>query len=147
MNSTALIFTKAAAARILGVKPAAIVSYRVWAFTVWVHVKGCRPTLVSKKAFYADFVEFRKAGGQALKNQARCSGHKTYTVPSSLGGAYTVDLGAMACECEDYKKQLENLGGGACKHSYAVLALLGFGTLAEYQATRRSKRLQSLMLA
>lgn len=143
---TSLIFTKSAIARILHIKPAQIVEYRVWAFVVWVHVKGQRPTMLSKKAFYGDFVQYRKDGGKALEGRVIKHDRVSYTVQGTQ--PYSVKaMQAIVCTCEDYKKQTDLLGGGVCKHGYAVLGVMGLRSLAEYQAIRRQERLDRLALA
>lgn len=137
---TSLIFTKSATARLLKIKPAQIVEYRVWAFVVWVHVKGQRPTMISKKAFYGGFVEFRREGGKALEGSVIAHTKTSYTVSGSR--PYQVTAGTkIACTCEDYSQQIQAHGGGVCKHGYAVLGVMGYRSLAEYVEAREGDRL------
>jgi hypothetical protein len=41
------------------------------------------------------------------------------------------------CTCDDFNNQLEFWGRGCCKHGYAVLAHLGFGSLRDYMTAKK----------
>jgi hypothetical protein len=133
MNNS-LVFTKAATARILKVKATDIVSQHIRAKSVWVSIRGMGAIAVSKAVYLDDFTAFRKASGQGLKNFVINLEEETYCVPSEKGGGYLVEMPYVSCTCEDYIKQVGALGGGVCKHGYAVLAVLGYGSLADYRA-------------
>lgn len=147
-----IIYTATAAARILKVAPKAIKSIKVWAYVVWVHVQGFRPTLVSKSLFNRDFVEFRQGAGFGLFTAGKVAptGRDTgvVRVANSNGGTYRVQLreASVQCECPDYLKQVELLGFGVCKHGYAGLNAHGFGTFSAYsEAIATGKRVKSLV--
>ncbi len=68
INSNNFVYSASAAARILGIKIYSIVRFEIWAYVCFVHVEGCRPTFISKKAFKQHFVEWRieRAQGMAV---------------------------------------------------------------------------------
>jgi hypothetical protein len=138
ITSTSILFSAASVRRVLGLSVSAPVKFRVWAFVIWVHVPGSRPTLISKRVFYRHFAEHRQAQGQALRASdkvSKISGTR-YTVDSSSAdcGFYMVELhpDRVACECADYGNQVEFFGRGVCKHGYAAIGQLGLTTLADY---------------
>lgn len=134
-----LIFSRAAVRRILnlGIYVNSI-KVEVWASVVWVQVQHRRPFFMSKKAFTNHFREWRKASGQGLSVQW-LPVPRAYGVRGSTGSRYLVRLEGdqISCTCADYRQQHEAWGRGCCKHGYAVLAQLGYGSLTEYQAARQ----------
>ena len=148
-TSTPIAYTKSAAARILGVSPKAIKGFRVWAYVCWVHVEGSRPTMVSKKAFCKDFVEFRQGAGFGLWEGGAVSpvGRDTGVVRvQGEAASYRVRLTdrSVVCTCEDYARQVEVLGFGVCKHGYAALNAHGFGSFGAYsEAIATGKKIKS----
>lgn len=142
INQNSLIFSKSAAARILGVKISEISDFRVWDKVCFVTVRGSRPTFVSKKKFFVEFVEFRQQGGKGLAVQCHSKRYYTVASKSAAAGLVAVQVGhsGLYCECLDYQAQVDVLGGGVCKHSYAVLGALGFGSLSDYLSAQRYNR-------
>ena len=65
INATNFVYSKAAAARILGIKVYARrkrscdARFEIWYKVCFVVVKGQRPTFISKKAFRQHFVDWR----------------------------------------------------------------------------------------
>jgi hypothetical protein len=70
-NST--VFNKSAVARILSVATRTVQEVRIFAFSVWVWIKGQRPRFMSKSAFEREFVRFRREAGKLL--QVRINPH------------------------------------------------------------------------
>ena len=56
INKTNFIYSKSAAARILGVEVSAIARFEEWQKVYFVQVKGQRPTFIPYSAFKEDFV-------------------------------------------------------------------------------------------
>jgi len=142
MKFKELVFTKTAAARILGCQVQQIKRLEVWASVVFLIVEGRRPTFVSHRAFKRDFTEFRRCGAQWLENSI--TPHLYSTNQFSVRSVrhpdrdfYTVTYhpGLVECTCADFAQQRETFGNRpkACKHSLAVLQFkLGFDSLADY---------------
>ena len=110
---------------------------REWWRVVWVWVPGYRPTFVPKAEFKNHFVEWRREAAQALRVVLWATDSQRYTVHNDAkGSAYVVDVfpAAVTCTCEDYQNQFTFWGKGVCKHCYAVLLRLGYGSLREYLA-------------
>jgi predicted nucleic acid-binding Zn finger protein len=130
-----ILYSAAAARRLLGLKSSAPVEIKDFQKVIWVHVKGQRPTFISKTKFKQHFAEWRKAQARGLKVTERLDIANHYTVRNlNKDTAYVVEVRAdgVFCTCDDLNNQLEFLGRGCCKHGYAVLAHLGFGSLQEY---------------
>lgn len=133
INRNNFVFSKAAAARILGVPVNLIVGFQRWAKVCWVWVAGRRPTFMSFKAFKQHFVDWRKQQAKGL--YVAPAGEQQFRIVNpKKGTAYSVWAwwDGLDCECEDYKNQISILRQGCCKHGYAVLTWLGFSTLKEY---------------
>lgn len=148
ITSTSILFSASSVRRVLGLKPSAAVSFRVWAFVVWVHVPGQRPTMISKKKFYQHFAAHRQQQGQQLRAEGKVSkiSGTRYTIDSNsaLSGFYMVELhpDRVACECPDYGNQIQFFGRGICKHGYGILATLGLTTLSDYlQAAEMAQKM------
>ena len=136
------VFTKSAAARILGVTGGQIV--RVQEFLNCILVVGrhfCR--FVSKSAFLKAYRDFRIQGSESVELQVNTKNHlgdRIYTASKSQGhGFYTVSLNTqdkyLNCTCEDYQQALESFPGKAtppCKHLYKALSLNGYGSLQAF---------------
>lgn len=135
INKINFVYSKSAAARILDVKPQAIVRFEVWAYVCFVQVKGQRPTFISKKAFKQHFVDWRIERSRFLCT-AQVNQEHFRVVNPKKNTAYSVYLfeDGLDCECEDYKNQITIFGGGkaCCKHGYGVLTWLGFNRLSDY---------------
>jgi translation elongation factor EF-Ts len=130
-----LVFSVSAVRRILGVSSELEIKVRVWAKVLWIHVAGRRPTFVSKQALLLHFVEWRKATSRSLQVTQFIARNDLFTVRNKgKRSVYKVQIytGGVRCECEDFKNQSLFLGRACCKHCYAVLGHLGFGSLADY---------------
>jgi hypothetical protein len=136
-----MIYSRTAAARILGTQPHSIHKLEIWPNVILVWAYGKRPRFVSKKAFLEDFVNSRKARAKNIR--AKAIGPGLFLVPSeTTDKVYRVkEKGRMfTCECQDWANQkLAGIQNATCKHIYSVLFLLGFSSLREYlsQAPRR----------
>ena len=135
VTASNIVYSVAAVRRLLGLASSVKVVLKEFACVVWVWVKGQRPTFISKALFKQHFAEWRKAQSKGLKVTERLDRPNAYTVRNEYkDSTYIVETLAngVCCPCEDFKNQLEFLGRGCCKHGYAVLAHLGFGSLREY---------------
>jgi hypothetical protein len=133
INSQNFVFSKAAAARILGVPLWAIAGFEKWWKVCWVWVKGRRPVFISLKAFKQHFVEWRKEQSQSLCVAKVTDSHYRVVNPKK-NSVYSVWLfqDGLDCECEDFRNQVLILKKACCKHCYAVLTWLRFDSLTEY---------------
>lgn len=133
INSNNFVYSKAAAARILGIDAYEITRFEVWAYVCFVHVRGHRPTFISKKAFRQHFVEWRKEQAKTLCVSRIADNHYRVVNPKK-STVYSVWLfqEGLDCECEDYRNQVLILGKACCKHCYTVLEWLKFESLTEY---------------
>ena len=135
INSNNFVYSKAAAARMLGVPVWSIAGFQKWFKVCWVWVKGKRPTFISLKAFHQHFVNWRKEQSKSLCVAKVTDNHYRVVNPKK-NSTYSVWLfqDGLDCECCDYSNQVVISGGKAscCKHCYAVLNALHFDSLAEY---------------
>jgi hypothetical protein len=130
-----MIYTKSNAARTLG----QLYNRVQWVQEFWkvinVCVKGCRPVFVSKKAFRQAFVDFRKESAKTVQVK-RLGVDSAYFQAKGQEEIYDLALTAtgVTCTCVDYQNQVQYIPGGkhCCKHGYAVLSRLGFGSLQAY---------------
>lgn len=130
-----LVYSASAVRRLLGVAAGVAVRIQKFAFVIWVHVQGQRPTFLSKVLFRFHFAEWRKAQARGLTATQWVDQATRFTVRNeNKGSAYVIDCSPsrLNCTCEDYKNQVEFIGRGCCKHGYAVLNKLGFSSLAKY---------------
>jgi hypothetical protein len=125
-----MFYTKTIAARIF--KTDQIYKVEEWAYVVYVHGKGIS-RFVPKKTFVEEFFELRKERADSLYAHRLSASTFRVSNPEN-GNAYIVEFRGkrVACQCEDYRKQLEFLGAGACKHIYACLLKMGYSSLREY---------------
>jgi hypothetical protein len=142
INATNLIYSKAAAARILGEMLGRIVkavesiqklANGAWQITYRTIFGRCS-LIISKADFKKHFVEKRIAESKELYC-SRISGNIFRVVNPKKGTAYSVfaDIDGISCGCEDYKNQMIFLKGkGCCKHGYSLLKFLGYDRLSEY---------------
>ena len=139
---SSFVYSKAAAARILGIKVYArreadlceIARFEIWYKVCFVVVKGKRPTFISKKAFKQHFVDWRIQQSKWLCVAQVDREHFRVINPKN-NNAYSIWLfeDGLDCECEDYKNQVMIFNGKACcKHGYAVLTWLGHNRLSDY---------------
>jgi len=137
LTKETLIYSRAAAARILKVQPEQIRRLEIWPKLVWVRVEGSKPRFISKKAFLEDFVNSRKARAKNLRAKFISPG--TFLVPSEseTTKVYKVrekEPGYFTCECQDWSTQkMAGIKNATCKHVYSVLFSLGFSSLREYR--------------
>lgn len=139
MNLQTLIYSKSAAARILGVSSNQIEELQVWHKTVWLKVTGDRPLLISKTTFKQHFADWRKANSQGLVVTKHILSQNTYTVRNEVKDTrYQVvcRTNELTCTCDDWQNQKELIGRACCKHCYAVLNQLGYSSLADYLSVK-----------
>lgn len=140
VTSSNILYSVAAVRRILGVSRSVKVEIREFFKVVWVWVKGQRPTFISKQIFKQHFAEWRKAQSRALTVTSWLDKAHTFTVRNETRNTfYVVETrsNGVFCTCEDFNNQLEFLGKGCCKHGYAVLTHLGFGSLRDYMTAQK----------
>lgn len=134
INKANFVYSKAAAARILGVPVYAIARFEKWAYVYFVQVKGKRPVFMSLKAFKQHFADWRKQQSSSLCVSKVEANHFRVVNPKK-GSAYSVFVEAdgLDCECKDYENQVAILKGRrCCKHGYALLTWLGCDRLSDY---------------
>ncbi len=134
INPKNFVYSASAAARLLGVSVYAIARFEVWAYVCFVHVRGQRPTFISKKAFRQHFVDWRIERSRSLCVAQVNREHYRVVNPkkNSVYSVWAFEDG-FDCECEDYKNQVMIFNGKACcKHAYGVLAWLGYNRLSDY---------------
>ena len=135
INAANFVYSKAAAARILGIKVFVIARFEIWHKVCFVHVRGQRPTFMSKKAFKQHFVDWRIQQGRLMCVSQVNQEHFRVINPRN-SNAYSVFVYADSfdCECHDYQNQITIFGGdkACCKHAYGVLTWLGFNRLSDY---------------
>ena len=128
------VYSKAAAARILGVSVYAIARFEKWAYVCFVQVKGKRPTFISFNAFKAHFVEWRVEASKFLcVSKVNDSQYRVVNPKKNTAYSVFVEADGLDCECKDYENQVAILKGRrCCKHGYAVLTWLGCDRLSDY---------------
>jgi len=132
-----LVYSIASASRILGVKRESIKGFKRFWKVCWIWIKGQRPFFISKLVFNRHFAEHRQRQGAELTAKSWPEAPQWYTVENQAKGtSYPVTLedDGPECACHDYQNQVVILGKGICKHGYAVLLKLGYGSLREYLA-------------
>lgn len=139
LTKEALIYSRAAAARLLKVEPEEIRKLEIWPSVVYVQTYGKKPRFISKKAFKEDFVNSRRARAKNLR--ARAISPNLFLVPSeTTERVYKVrekEPGCFTCECKDWAAQkAAGINNATCKHIYSVLFFLGFSSLREYLAKK-----------
>lgn len=130
-----LIYSKAAAARILNLDYTLIKDLEIWNKVVLIKVKNQKAKFVSKKDFRQHFVDWRKARSYSLKTTPHIYNKEVFTVVNPhKDTSYQISLRAdeLICNCEDWANQKEYLGKACCKHCYSVLNYLGYSSLKEY---------------
>jgi hypothetical protein len=128
-----IIYNLSATRRILGLNLNAQVRIEIWDKVVWVHVKGQRPTFLSKKLYHQHFAQYRREGAKAVKIHF-VNGFK------AQGAKEVYDLDPqdthIECSCQDYANQRELWGKGCCKHGYALLGMFGYSSLQDYVVSK-----------
>lgn len=148
MISNNLIFSKAAAIRILKIatKIEALRVFRGSIQVTYITKNGRCSTFLSKKAFFQDFLFFRQEGAKNVTVRRWRPGtyQCRYDCISPNGeNTRVVDLsgGIASCSCPDHQQQYDVLGKArpGCKHILAVMAHLGYSSLAQYLDTMAQK--------
>lgn len=137
VTASNIIYSKSAAARILGIFYPQHIVVKEFKASVWVWVRGYKPQFMSKTVFRDHFVQRRQEASKALKVSEQLFRPRCYTVTNPTKcTSYEVKAfnHGVKCECDDYHNQIEFLGKGVCKHGYAVLAHLGYDSLSNYLA-------------
>lgn len=132
VTATNILYSSSAVRRILGLDSSVSVRLKVFARSIWVWRQGKRPTFWSKQIFKQHFCEWRK---QQAKSLGVCQVRPDEFVVSNYQKrtAYKVALeGGALCACDDFQNQMRFWGKGCCKHGYAVLSVLGYGSLEDY---------------
>ena len=135
INPTNFVYSKAATARLLGVKVNAIARFEIWYKVCFVHVQGSRPTFISKKVFRQHFVDWRIEQSRSLcVAQVNTEHYRVLNPKKNTAYSVFVHDSGFDCECHDYQNQIVIFGGNkaCCKHAYGVLAWLGFNRLSDY---------------
>ena len=133
------LYSVSAAARMFGCSSSQVLGLQVWDKVIWLHLKGQRPFFVSKEAFKTHFVLWRRVKGKRLREAGavrRESQHSFSVISERQNKFHSVELGdrVLFCTCGDFQKQTELFGKACCKHGYAVLQMLGHGTLQDFIA-------------
>lgn len=131
-----IVLTKTTAAKLTDFSTQDISSVRLHNDFVLVSDKMGQTRSVAKNKFVREFIKNRKLASDNLI-AIRTNHPHVFEVASASGrGHYEVTATRynMVCRCEDYKNQLWVFNGdGACKHSYRILADIGFNSLKEYR--------------
>lgn len=133
INAENLVYSKAAASRILGLFYRQVKEVRVYKNSIWVYLPGKRPFFMSKSLFHKHFKEHRIAQARALTVTPNLFHEGLFTVRNeSKNSRYEVSAkrSVFWCECEDYRNQemfLDDIP--RCKHVYAVMQHLGSADL------------------
>ena len=135
VTSLNILYSTSSVRRILGIAQSVRVHIQQFAFVIWVHVEGQRPTFISKFVFRVHFAQWRKAQGLGLTATQWLDKATRFTVRNETkGSAYVINASPtrLDCTCEDYRNQIQFIGRGCCKHGYAVLHKLGINSLSSY---------------
>lgn len=135
-----LLYSAAAASRILGIVYQQKITVQEWFKVVWVWVRGYRPRFMSKAIFKEHFVQWRRAAARALTVTRHLFDSHCFSVRNETRGSLyqlTANPRGIQCPCEDYQNQIRFFGQGCCKHGYAVLSLLGFSSLQHYLSAKQ----------
>jgi len=140
MNKTNMIYSMAAAARILA-KEIGEVFKRVEFIRFIGHVVqvtyktafGRCSTFLSFVSFKKNFVDRRKSDAQDLE-VSHIGGYEYKVNNPKKDSNYICQAypDGIDCCCEDYRNQILFFKKGCCKHGYAVLNHLGFKKLNDY---------------
>jgi len=138
VTGMSILYSAAAVRRILGLSSSAKVQIQIFDLVVWVWVKGKRPTFISKKLFKSHFATWRQEQAKGLKLGNSWQGNFQVLNPKTER-QYIVEArsSGVFCTCEDFNNQLDFWGRGCCKHGYAVLNHLGFGSLGEFLTAQK----------
>ena len=141
-----LIYTRKAAARLLNVEDDSVEFVHVADNFILVGTFNDSVKL-DKKEFIDVFVNDRKARSQNMTVTQNVDNGSRFTVRNEDNGhRYQVQLysDGVTCQCADFHKQVDALGRGCCKHTYATLGAYGFGSLGDYLKSVKSEKLGNL---
>ena len=142
-----LVYNRKAAARLLNVEYDSVEFVYVADNYVLVGLYNTSVKL-AKEQFKQLFVSDRQARSKSLTVTQNIGNPTQYTVRNEDNGhRYKVQIkpDSIYCECADYHKQIEALGRGCCKHSYALLNELGYNSLENY--IKAMGNLQAMQIA
>ena len=137
-----MLYTDKAAQRLLGNAADAQITEATpdGAFVTWNADDGECKGFIPKSKFVELFIGDRKARARGIEVTRNAFYPDYYTARNTYNES-TYNLvatdNAVQCQCPDYAKQIEHFGKACCKHSYAVLNQLGFGSLADYVESRK----------
>jgi len=135
-----LLYSASATRRILNLPPDVPVRVQEFSKVIWVWVKGCRPTFISKQVYHQHFVDRRREAARALLTYRTVEGWVVLNPLKNTTYQVKTYKTHLSCTCEDYRNQVYFLGRACCKHCYAVLAELGFTSLREYLSDQKFQR-------
>ncbi len=130
-----LIYSKAAAARILNLDYILIENIEIWDKIILVKVRYQKNKFISKKNFRQHFVDWRKARSIGLKTTPHFYNQELFTVQNPGKNTwYQVSAHSqeLICDCNDWANQKKHLGKACCKHCYSVLNYFKCSSLREY---------------
>jgi hypothetical protein len=135
------LYTKSAAAKLLGLKVDNI------EFVYGMDGDLCLVGLYNDAVILSkvDFIKVMTNDRRARSRQVKVTQnvYKPEVFKARTNSAYNVELykDCITCQCEDYKGQVSAFGSNqvACKHSYAVLNHLGYGSLKDYLKYQNSQ--------
>ena len=130
-----LIYSIAAAARILNIEKEEIKSLEIWQKVVLVKIHNQKARFISRQEFCQHFADWRKENSQSLLATPHVHNDELFTVYNpQKNTSYHVSLHPkeLICNCGDWANQKEFIGKACCKHCYSVLNYLGLSSLKEY---------------
>ena len=130
-----LIYSIAAAARILKIQKEKIKSLEIWQKIVLVKIHNQKARFISRQEFCQHFADWRKSNSQNLKATPYEHNPELFSVSNpDKNVRYQVSLrpDELICNCQDWSNQKEHLGKACCKHCYSVLNYLNYESLKEY---------------
>ena len=128
-----MLYTKASAATILGVKSSQIKTIELVENSDRVNVNG--DIEIPKEEFMKEFVAKRKRSSVKVSIAEHPFKKSEYIATSSNDNVFyslVPQSDRVTCTCMDYQHQVERLGRGCCKHGYALLAKFGYDSLKDY---------------
>ena len=134
-NARNLIYSIAAAARILKIQKESIKALEIWQKVVLVKIHHQKAKFISRKDFCQHFADWRKSRSNELKATPHIYNKELFTVHNPHQDTrYQVSVHPqeLICNCEDWANQKEHLGKACCKHCYSVLNYLNYSSLSEY---------------
>ncbi len=135
----ASIVNKSAIARVLGIKPTALVDYSLQEKRVVVKLKVGEQTIEFQQ-LVNEFAEYRKRSAKDMVVQPMHSHvYGVYNPKKNTSYEVKTKPSEVVCQCWDWKTNKGAFGKGLCKHSYSVLFALGFVSLQEYLADQNQQ--------